>query len=49
MLGCLMGHLSVAKLVNLNLFTTGTHFYLEICVRLNYFIDFRKCLWRLED
>ncbi|MPC14078.1 hypothetical protein E2C01_006830 [Portunus trituberculatus] len=26
----------------INPFHTGTHFYLEICVRLDYFIDIRK-------
>ncbi|MPC42819.1 hypothetical protein E2C01_036450 [Portunus trituberculatus] len=32
-----------------NPFNTGTHFYLEICVRLEHFIDIRKSLWRSED
>ncbi|MPC58751.1 hypothetical protein E2C01_052760 [Portunus trituberculatus] len=27
-------------------FSTGTGFYLEICVRLDHFIDTRKDLWR---
>ncbi|MPC29868.1 hypothetical protein E2C01_023120 [Portunus trituberculatus] len=31
------------------LFATKTHFYLEICVRLDHFIDNRKGLWRSED
>ncbi|MPC21184.1 hypothetical protein E2C01_014160 [Portunus trituberculatus] len=30
----------------LNPFNTGTHFYLEICPRLDHFIDIRKILWR---
>ncbi|MPC11558.1 hypothetical protein E2C01_004225 [Portunus trituberculatus] len=30
-------------------FSTGTHFYLEICVRLDHFTDIRKGLWRPED
>ncbi|MPC98034.1 hypothetical protein E2C01_093384 [Portunus trituberculatus] len=30
-------------------FSTGTHFYLEISVRLNHFIDIRKDLYRSED
>ncbi|MPC17258.1 hypothetical protein E2C01_010108 [Portunus trituberculatus] len=29
-------------------FSTETHFYLEICVRLDHFIDIRKGLWRAE-
>ncbi|MPC87401.1 hypothetical protein E2C01_082262 [Portunus trituberculatus] len=29
---------------NFNLFSTGTHFYLKICVRLDHFIDIRKGL-----
>ncbi|MPC65330.1 hypothetical protein E2C01_059463 [Portunus trituberculatus] len=33
----------------LNPFNTGTHFYLEICVRLDHFIYTRKYLWRSED
>ncbi|MPC98569.1 hypothetical protein E2C01_093943 [Portunus trituberculatus] len=28
---------------------TGSHFYLEICVRLDHFIDIREGLWRSED
>ncbi|MPD05942.1 hypothetical protein E2C01_101714 [Portunus trituberculatus] len=32
-----------------NLFSTRTHFYLEICVGLDYFIGIRKDLWRSED
>ncbi|MPC86258.1 hypothetical protein E2C01_081081 [Portunus trituberculatus] len=28
---------------------TGKHFYLEICVRLDHFIDISKGLWRSED
>ncbi|MPC18823.1 hypothetical protein E2C01_011716 [Portunus trituberculatus] len=32
-----------------NLFNTGTHFYLEICVQLDHFIDISKDLWRSED
>ncbi|MPC92383.1 hypothetical protein E2C01_087471 [Portunus trituberculatus] len=31
-----------------NPFSTGTHFYLEICVRLDHFIDIRKSLRRSE-
>ncbi|MPC79577.1 hypothetical protein E2C01_074112 [Portunus trituberculatus] len=30
----------------LNPFNTGAHLYLEICVRLDHFIDIRKSLWR---
>ncbi|MPC34764.1 hypothetical protein E2C01_028165 [Portunus trituberculatus] len=29
-----------------NPFNTGTHFYLEICVQLDHFIDIRKGLCR---
>ncbi|MPC68068.1 hypothetical protein E2C01_062258 [Portunus trituberculatus] len=29
--------------------TLGHIFYLEICVRLDHFIDIRKGLWRSED
>ncbi|MPC66585.1 hypothetical protein E2C01_060734 [Portunus trituberculatus] len=32
-----------------NTFSTGTHFYLEIFVHLDHFIDIRKGLWRAED
>ncbi|MPD03712.1 hypothetical protein E2C01_099361 [Portunus trituberculatus] len=32
-----------------NPFNTGTQFYLEICVRLDNFIDIRKGLWRAEE
>ncbi|MPC36207.1 hypothetical protein E2C01_029656 [Portunus trituberculatus] len=28
-----------------NPFNIGTHFHLEICVRLDHFIDIRKGLW----
>ncbi|MPC10841.1 hypothetical protein E2C01_003485 [Portunus trituberculatus] len=35
--------------LTLNPFDTGTHFYLEICVQLDHFIDIRKGLWRSED
>ncbi|MPC85446.1 hypothetical protein E2C01_080224 [Portunus trituberculatus] len=28
---------------------TGTHFYLDISVPLDHFIDIRKSLWRSED
>ncbi|MPC79831.1 hypothetical protein E2C01_074379 [Portunus trituberculatus] len=37
------------KALSFNPFDTGTHFYLEICVRLDHFIDIRKGLLRLED
>ncbi|MPC92583.1 hypothetical protein E2C01_087680 [Portunus trituberculatus] len=30
-------------------FITGTHFYRDICVRLDHFVDTRKGLWRSED
>ncbi|MPC39501.1 hypothetical protein E2C01_033039 [Portunus trituberculatus] len=30
-------------------FSSGTHFYLEICVRLDHFVDIKKGLWRSED
>ncbi|MPC13405.1 hypothetical protein E2C01_006138 [Portunus trituberculatus] len=30
-------------------FSIGVHFYLEICVQLEYFIDIRKGLWRSKD
>ncbi|MPC36795.1 hypothetical protein E2C01_030263 [Portunus trituberculatus] len=30
-------------------FSTGTHFDLEICVHLDHFIDIRKSIWRSED
>ncbi|MPC20620.1 hypothetical protein E2C01_013573 [Portunus trituberculatus] len=30
--------------VAINPFNTGTQFYLEICVRLDHFIDIRKSL-----
>ncbi|MPC15370.1 hypothetical protein E2C01_008156 [Portunus trituberculatus] len=33
----------------INPFNTATHFYHEICVRLDHFIDIRKGLWRSED
>ncbi|MPC43451.1 hypothetical protein E2C01_037099 [Portunus trituberculatus] len=33
----------------LNPFSTETHFYLEICIRLDHFIDIRKGLWRSQD
>ncbi|MPC68806.1 hypothetical protein E2C01_063016 [Portunus trituberculatus] len=33
----------------INPISTGTHFYLKICVRLDNFIDIRKGLWRSED
>ncbi|MPC30541.1 hypothetical protein E2C01_023808 [Portunus trituberculatus] len=32
-----------------NPFSTGTHFYLEICVRLDHFIDIKKGILRSED
>ncbi|MPC75536.1 hypothetical protein E2C01_069926 [Portunus trituberculatus] len=32
-----------------NPFSTARHFYLEICVQLDHFIDIRKGLWRSED
>ncbi|MPC42527.1 hypothetical protein E2C01_036148 [Portunus trituberculatus] len=32
-----------------NPYSTGTHIHLEICVRLNHFIDIRKGLRRSED
>ncbi|MPC64880.1 hypothetical protein E2C01_059002 [Portunus trituberculatus] len=35
--------------ITINPFNTGTHFYLEICVRLEHFNDIRKGLWRSED
>ncbi|MPC55397.1 hypothetical protein E2C01_049332 [Portunus trituberculatus] len=34
------------SLNNFNLFSTGTHFYLEICVRLDNFIDIRSMGFR---
>ncbi|MPC88744.1 hypothetical protein E2C01_083663 [Portunus trituberculatus] len=37
------------KTVTMKPFSTGTHFYLGICVRLDHFIDIRKSLWRSED
>ncbi|MPD06939.1 hypothetical protein E2C01_102776 [Portunus trituberculatus] len=30
-------------------FSTGTHFYLEICVPLDNFVDISKGLWKSED
>ncbi|MPC63692.1 hypothetical protein E2C01_057794 [Portunus trituberculatus] len=30
-------------------YSIGTHFYLEICVRLDHIIDIGKGLWRSED
>ncbi|MPC23494.1 hypothetical protein E2C01_016544 [Portunus trituberculatus] len=33
----------------INSFSTGMHFYLEICRRLDHFINIRKGLWRSED
>ncbi|MPC98543.1 hypothetical protein E2C01_093917 [Portunus trituberculatus] len=33
----------------INPFNTGTHFYLEICVRLDHFIYILRWLWRSED
>ncbi|MPD02420.1 hypothetical protein E2C01_097999 [Portunus trituberculatus] len=33
----------------MNFFSSETHFYLEICVRLDHFIDIRKGLWRSKD
>ncbi|MPD05854.1 hypothetical protein E2C01_101623 [Portunus trituberculatus] len=38
-----------ARQMYVNPFSTGTHFYLEICVRLGHFIDIRNGLWRSED
>ncbi|MPC37638.1 hypothetical protein E2C01_031126 [Portunus trituberculatus] len=41
----------VRRLISRNLvnpFNTRTHFYLEICVRLDHFIDIWKGLWRSE-
>ncbi|MPC90176.1 hypothetical protein E2C01_085149 [Portunus trituberculatus] len=32
-----------------NPFSTGTHFYLEIYVRVDHFIDIRKALWKPQD
>ncbi|MPD04059.1 hypothetical protein E2C01_099728 [Portunus trituberculatus] len=37
------------KFQYINSFNTGTHFYLEVCVRLDHFIDISKCLWSSED
>ncbi|MPC53242.1 hypothetical protein E2C01_047131 [Portunus trituberculatus] len=35
--------------MRLNPFSTGTHFNLDISVRLDYFIDIKKGLQRSED
>ncbi|MPC76003.1 hypothetical protein E2C01_070404 [Portunus trituberculatus] len=40
---------SVLSIELINPFSTESHFYLEICVRLDHFIDIRKGLWRSED
>ncbi|MPC46678.1 hypothetical protein E2C01_040403 [Portunus trituberculatus] len=37
------------SLIDVNPFHTGAHFYLEIGVRLDHFIDIRKGPWRSED
>ncbi|MPC26419.1 hypothetical protein E2C01_019561 [Portunus trituberculatus] len=39
----------ICGLLAFNPFSTGRHFYFEICARLDYLIDIRKCLWRSED
>ncbi|MPC77347.1 hypothetical protein E2C01_071799 [Portunus trituberculatus] len=39
----------MASLHDFNLFSTWTHFYLEMYVSLDHFIDIRKGLWRSLD
>ncbi|MPC92715.1 hypothetical protein E2C01_087821 [Portunus trituberculatus] len=39
----------MASLHYFNPFSTWTHFYPEICVQLDHFIDIRKGLWRSQD
>ncbi|MPC64216.1 hypothetical protein E2C01_058327 [Portunus trituberculatus] len=45
----LLYYVLVSSVPNINPFSTETHFCLEICVPLDYFIDIRKGLWRSED
>ncbi|MPC31820.1 hypothetical protein E2C01_025119 [Portunus trituberculatus] len=39
----------IVILCNINPFSTGTHFCLEICVQLDHFVDIREGVWRSKD
>ncbi|MPC20426.1 hypothetical protein E2C01_013371 [Portunus trituberculatus] len=41
--------IKIVNTVDIHLFNTITRFYLEICVRLNHFIDSSKGLWRMAQ